>query len=113
VNGILVGETTHRATSHAIEYREEDPVEAKGKAEPIPVWEAIQPRARFGVDLLREVKTQLIGRQRDLRALQDALDRARQQRAVQLVTLVGEPGHRQEPACLRADAGSSRGRTPS
>ena len=69
-----------------------DPVEAKGKAEPIPVWEAIQPRARFGVDLLREVKTQLIGRQRDLRALQDALDRARQQRAVQLVTLVGEPG---------------------
>ena len=92
VNGILVGETTHRATSHAIEYREEDPVEAKGKAEPIPVWEAIQPRARFGVDLLREVKTQLIGRQRDLRALEDALDRARQQRAVQLVTLVGEPG---------------------
>ena len=92
VNGILVGETTHRATSHAIEYREADPVEAKGKAQPISVWEALQPRARFGVDLLREVKTRLIGRERDLRALQDALDRARQQRAVQLVTLVGEPG---------------------
>jgi class 3 adenylate cyclase/tetratricopeptide (TPR) repeat protein len=92
VNGILVGETTHRATSHAIEYRQADSVEAKGKSEPIPVWEAVQPRARFGVDLLREVKTKLIGRERDLRALEDALGRARQQRAVQLATLVGEPG---------------------
>ena len=92
VNGILVGEATYRATSHAIEYRQADAVEAKGKVEPIPVWEAGQPRARFGVDLLREVKTKLIGRERDLRALEDALDRARQQRAVQLATLVGEPG---------------------
>ena len=42
--------------------------------------------------MLRAVQTQLVGRQRELRALHDALDRARQQRAVQLVTLVGEPG---------------------
>src|SRR5438093_6547481 len=40
VNGVLVGETTYRATNHAIDYREAEPVEAKGKAEPIPVWEA-------------------------------------------------------------------------
>jgi class 3 adenylate cyclase len=92
VNGILVGETTHRATRHAIEYRVAEPVEAKGKAKPVNVWEALQPRARFGVDLLREVKTPLIGRERDLGVLKDALDRARQQRSPQLVTLVGEPG---------------------
>ena len=34
-----------------IEYREAEPVEAKGKAEPIRVWEALEARARFGVDL--------------------------------------------------------------
>ena len=42
VNGILVGESTYRATRHAIEYAEAPPVEAKGKDEPIAVWEALQ-----------------------------------------------------------------------
>ena len=92
VNGILVGAETYRATRHAIEYDDAAAVLAKGKAEPIPVWEAVQARGRFGVDLLREVGTPLIGRERDLGALEDALDRARQQRSPQLVTLVGEPG---------------------
>ena len=41
VNGILVGEGTYRATRHAIDYREAPPVEAKGKAEPVKVWEAV------------------------------------------------------------------------
>ena len=41
VNGILVGEETYRATAHAIEYREHEPIEAKGKAEPVPVWQAV------------------------------------------------------------------------
>ena len=43
VNGVLVGETTYRATSQAIEFRELDPVEAKGKVEPLAVWEAVEP----------------------------------------------------------------------
>src|SRR3989440_2431202 len=51
VNGILVGETTYRATAETIDYREQEPVEAKGKEEPIPVWEVTEARARFGVEL--------------------------------------------------------------
>ena len=51
VNGILVGETTYRATAETIDYSELPAVEAKGKEEPIPVWEVVQARARFGVDL--------------------------------------------------------------
>src|SRR5213595_915414 len=35
-NGILAGETTYRATSETIEFREHAPVEAKGKEEPVP-----------------------------------------------------------------------------
>jgi class 3 adenylate cyclase/tetratricopeptide (TPR) repeat protein len=91
VNGVLVGETTYRATRHAIEYREAEPVEAKGKSEPIRVWEALEARSRLGVDL-GEAKAPLVGRERELDRLRDALDVARRQRQLQLVTLVGVPG---------------------
>src|ERR671926_445710 len=54
VNGILVGETTYRATADAIDFAEREPVEAKGKSAPIPVWEAVSARARLGVDVVQE-----------------------------------------------------------
>jgi class 3 adenylate cyclase len=38
VNGVLVGEATFRATRTAIEYEVREPVEAKGKSRPVPVW---------------------------------------------------------------------------
>ena len=90
VNGILVGETTYRATKHVIEYREAEPVEAKGKSEPIPVWEVVATRSRYGVDLA-EARAPLVGREGELDALRDALRRARSE-VLQLVTLVGVPG---------------------
>jgi tetratricopeptide (TPR) repeat protein len=91
VNGILVGETTFRATNHVIDYREAEPVEAKGKAAPVPVWEALEARSRYGVDL-GDARAPLVGRVREIDALRDALERARSQRQLQLVTLVGVPG---------------------
>jgi len=92
VNGILVDETTYRATAPAIEYREAAAVEAKGKAEPIRVWEAVEPRWRFGVDVERQGPAELVGRGEELDLLSDALARARRERCSQLVTLVGVPG---------------------
>jgi class 3 adenylate cyclase/tetratricopeptide (TPR) repeat protein len=92
VNGILVGETTYNATSRVIEYREVPPVEAKGKAEPVSAWEAVQARSRYGADVTYSPRTALIGRERELDLLVDALARVRQQSAPQLVTLVGVPG---------------------
>ena len=91
-NGILVDETTYRATALAIEYREAEPVEAKGKAEPVAVWEAVEPRWRFGVDVEQAGGADLVGRSEELDLLTDALARARRERASQLVTLVGVPG---------------------
>ncbi|CAN5331555.1 hypothetical protein BH18ACT12_BH18ACT12_04120 [soil metagenome] len=41
-NGILVGETTYRATADSIEYREHASVDAKGKQTPVPVWEVLR-----------------------------------------------------------------------
>jgi predicted ATPase/class 3 adenylate cyclase len=91
-NGLLVDEGTYRATKDAIVYRELDAAEVKGKSEPVRVWEALEARSRLGVGVSHEAKTSLIGRRRELAALSDALDRARAERAAQLVTLVGVPG---------------------
>jgi class 3 adenylate cyclase/tetratricopeptide (TPR) repeat protein len=92
VDGILVGELTYRATAGVIEYREADPVTAKGKAEPVVAWEPLQARARLGVDVARQARSALVGRERELDVLAGALARAREERSPQLVTLVGEPG---------------------
>jgi class 3 adenylate cyclase/tetratricopeptide (TPR) repeat protein len=92
VNGILVGETTWRATRQAIDYAEQHQVEAKGKVEPIPVWEALEARSRLGVDVAQESRAPLVGREEELRVLRDAFARARGEPSVQLVTLIGVPG---------------------
>jgi class 3 adenylate cyclase/tetratricopeptide (TPR) repeat protein len=92
VNGILVGETTYRATERTIEYREAPPVTAKGKAETVKVWEALEPRARYGVDIGLRGRVPLVGREQELDVLLDALARVRAETASQLVTLVGVPG---------------------
>jgi class 3 adenylate cyclase/tetratricopeptide (TPR) repeat protein len=91
-NGILVDETTYRATERTIEYRKQPPVEAKGKSESIRVSEALQARSRFGVDVRQEIRTPLVGRAAELDLLVRALERARREREPQLVTLVGVPG---------------------
>jgi class 3 adenylate cyclase/tetratricopeptide (TPR) repeat protein len=92
VNGILVGEGTYRATRHAIDYREAQPVEAKGKSEPVKVWEVVSARSRFGSDVEQRLRTPLVGRERERGLLADALARARSEESAQLVTLVGVPG---------------------
>jgi class 3 adenylate cyclase len=92
VNGVLVGETAYWATRDAIGYREAPPVQAKGKAEPIAVWEALEPVARYGVDVALRARTPLVGRDRELELLRSVLRRVRDERAAQLVTIVGVPG---------------------
>jgi class 3 adenylate cyclase/tetratricopeptide (TPR) repeat protein len=92
VNGVLVGAATRRATERAIDYRPRDAVEAKGKQEPVPVWEALSARSLYGVDVDLQPRTRLVGRRRELDQLLDSLARARAEREPQLVTIVGVPG---------------------
>src|SRR3954464_4457558 len=92
VNGILVGEGTYRATRQTIESRGAPPVEAKGKAEPVKVWEAVGALSRFGSDVEEKLRTPLVGPERERDLLADSLDRARSEQSAQLVTLVGVPG---------------------
>jgi class 3 adenylate cyclase/tetratricopeptide (TPR) repeat protein len=92
VDGVLVGEATHRATANLFEFEDAEPVRAKGKTDPVRAWLAIEARSRFGVDVARTARTPLVGREREVALLADALARTRAERSPQLVTLVGEPG---------------------
>jgi class 3 adenylate cyclase/tetratricopeptide (TPR) repeat protein len=92
VNGVLVDETTYRATRQPISYEPRDAVEAKGKSRPIVVWEALEARSRYGVDVMRTGGAPLVGREREVELVRSALQRARQEESSQLLTLVGVPG---------------------
>jgi class 3 adenylate cyclase/tetratricopeptide (TPR) repeat protein len=92
VNGILVGEATYRATAAAIEYQPYEPVQAKGKLEPVPVWCAVRARARLGVDVGRTHTAPLVGRAPELAVLTDVVERVLHEQAAQLLTVCGAPG---------------------
>jgi class 3 adenylate cyclase len=68
-DSILVDEATFRATNRAISYRPVEPVSAKGKAEPVPVWQVLDPRASLGVDVAQAPAAALVGRERELELL--------------------------------------------
>ena len=92
VNGIAVGEATHEATASIFEFEELEPVELKGKAEPVRLWWAKAARSRFGTDVTRTHTTPLVGRELERDLLTATFERAVRDRSVHLVTVVGEPG---------------------
>jgi class 3 adenylate cyclase/tetratricopeptide (TPR) repeat protein len=89
-NGVLVDEETHRATVRAIDYRPVEPVAAKGKAEPVTVWEAVAVRTHPG----RRAPSQVpfVGRSRELELLADLLAKVIADERRALCTVVAEPG---------------------
>ena len=89
---IFVGEATYRATSAAIEYGERLLVEAKGKPQPVPVWEVVRARSTVRAPQDRPPLAPLVGREDELALLRNTLARAKRHEAVQLVTVIGGPG---------------------
>jgi class 3 adenylate cyclase len=53
VDGVLVDQATYWATNRQIAYRAAASVRAKGKAEPVPVWQALGPGPTSGVEPVR------------------------------------------------------------
>jgi class 3 adenylate cyclase/tetratricopeptide (TPR) repeat protein len=92
VNGILVDDTTYRATRSVVGFDEPQTIEPKGKSEPVSVYRALEARARFGVDTAHAARSELVGRERELAVVRDAFERARHESTPQLLTLVGVPG---------------------
>jgi class 3 adenylate cyclase/tetratricopeptide (TPR) repeat protein len=89
---VLVGEPTYRATQAIIEYGEPRLVRAKGKAEPLAVYEALRAKSELRPAFAGPSLAPLVGRKEELSLILDTLARARRDRALQLVTLVGVPG---------------------
>jgi class 3 adenylate cyclase len=90
VNGILVGEETYRATRNAIAYEEVQPVLAKGKQQPVPVWRALGQRADLGAGASDAAP--MLGRASELETLLGIWERVVADRRPQLVTLFGPAG---------------------
>jgi class 3 adenylate cyclase len=91
VDGVLVGEATYRATDRVIRYAEAEPVSAKGKAEPVVVWQAIESRSLLP-EQARMDDLPLVGRASEVASLVAALGRSGLEPSTQLVTVVGAPG---------------------
>ncbi len=91
---VTVGPGTHRATRSAIEYRQlPEPLELKGKAEPIDAWEAVGAKERSPMDApARPARAPLVGRRAELSQLEDMLGRVERRRAPHLATVLGEAG---------------------
>lgn len=88
---ILIGEPTWRLVRDAVRAEPVEPVSAKGKALPVPAYRLVSVAA--GVEgHLRRMDAPLVGRERELRLLTEAWDRAREERSPQLFTLLGAAG---------------------
>ena len=91
VGAAIVDEPTMRATGAVITYEPHDPVEAKGKADPIRAWRALEARSRVGQPEAA-THTPFVGREHERTLLLETFLRAERESSVQLVTVVGEPG---------------------
>jgi class 3 adenylate cyclase/predicted ATPase len=91
-DGILVGRATYVATRAAIDFEAVAPVEARGKADPVPAWRVLGVRARPGAVPDDSAWTPLVDRVLELDALHDLAFRVRETGEPQLVTLVAVPG---------------------
>ncbi len=90
--GVAVGIGTYEATARIFDYDELEPATLKGKAEPVRVFWAKAPLARFGTDITRTHDSLFVGREIDLAVLKGVFDKSVAAAAPQLVTIVGEPG---------------------
>ena len=90
--GVAVGIGTYEATAPVFDYDELEPAALKGKSDPVRVFHARNPLARFGTDLTRTHDTPFIGREIDLALLKGIFDKTVAADSPQLVTVVGEPG---------------------
>jgi class 3 adenylate cyclase len=85
--GLLIGEPTWRLVRNAVEVEEVEPLDAKGKAEPVPAYRVIRLSSAPA-----STETPLVGRDRHLAMLRQALGDAIDDDACVLVTVLAPPG---------------------
>ncbi|HEX6509870.1 MAG TPA: adenylate/guanylate cyclase domain-containing protein [Chloroflexota bacterium] len=86
---VLIGEETLRLVRDTVEIEAVDPLELKGKRSRVPAYRLID--VKQGGER-RQLKTPMIGRERELDRLQDAFAQAVDDRSCQLFTILGAAG---------------------
>jgi class 3 adenylate cyclase/tetratricopeptide (TPR) repeat protein len=99
---LIVGLETHRATRHAIRYETSQHVQAKGKADAVPAWLAVEPVLAPADRPLAAGR--LVGRGRELELMQSVWSRCVAERRSHLVTVVGPPGIGKSRLCKEFSA---------
>src|SRR5919197_233243 len=89
---VLVAEATGRATERAISYGPGGLLSLAGRAKPVQVWSALEPRHRTELDALAGGPVPLVGRDRALGLLLASFRATRAGGRPRLVSLVGPPG---------------------
>ena len=85
---VLVGGPTLDHVGDAAEVEQLEPLELKGKAEPVPAYRLLSVREAPE----RRHEARFVGRERELALLREATERARTEACCELVTVVGEAG---------------------
>jgi predicted ATPase/class 3 adenylate cyclase len=90
VGEVLIGESTYRLVRQAVEVVPVEPLTLKGKPEPVPAYRLLSVAADAGS--ARPTDRPLVGRDRELAALDAEFRRAIAGLECRLVTLLGEAG---------------------
>ena len=89
---ILITEATHKLIAPLFETEALGPIEVKGKAEPLPVYQVLAPKAAPGrLRGIAGLESPLVGREAEFRALREAVERLGDGVGGS-VTIVGEAG---------------------
>jgi class 3 adenylate cyclase/predicted negative regulator of RcsB-dependent stress response len=84
---ILLGDATYRLVRDAVECDAVEPLELKGKSEPVPAWR-LRKLIPLRPGLARRLDSTLVGREQELALLREVFDRG----GSELVTVLGPAG---------------------
>ena len=85
---VLIGAETLELVRSAVDVGDEERLELKGKAEPVPAYRLLAVTGQ----LERRFATPMVGRRRELQGLRDAFARTEADRSCQLFTVLGSAG---------------------
>ena len=90
---VIVGPAVYASTKDVIDYLEIAPLTLKGKAEPVPAWDAQRVKAkRRGERPSLGLEAKLIGRDEEMTVLKQTLHRVETEGRPAMVTIVGPAG---------------------
>src|SRR5207247_8092132 len=87
---VLLGDLTYRLVRDYVDVEPVEPLELKGKSEPVPAYRLVG--VREGAERPRRLDAPMVGRDAELAKLERALTEASEKRRCHLVTVVGEAG---------------------